>query len=263
MTGTWLVTWNDTPAPASVLLALPQAGAGCGQYRPWQDALGPDVRVVGVQLPGRENRWAEPEPRDVPAVVDAVCAEFLDLVAPDVPFTVFGNSFGGLLGYEITRRLVHDHGRRPSAFVVAACRAPARWVGAGRGLVADDRALAALLDDRGLGDDDLDEESRELALEVLRRDARLSASYTHTGSPLLPCPVEAWGGRRDTTVTADQLTEWRDHAGAGFTLRIFPGGHYFCLEQDALVHARLRELTAPPALRVPAARRPPDHPDQR
>ncbi|MFC7648964.1 thioesterase II family protein [Streptosporangium lutulentum] len=98
------------------------------------------------------------------------------------------------------------------------------------------RLLAA----RGLGEDDLDEDSRELALEVLRHDARLSLTYTHDDVGQALCPVEAWGGETDETVTPEQLTGWRDHAGAGFRRRLFPGGHYFCLEYPGAVLPLLR-----------------------
>ncbi|MFC4061508.1 thioesterase II family protein [Planomonospora corallina] len=251
MSRPWLVSWpppSGAAPPRPTLLCLPQAGAGCGQFRSWQDALGPEVSVVGVQLPGRENRFTDPPARTVEEVVGAVVAELAGVAGSGVPLVVFGNSFGGLLGYEITRALGGRYGRAPDALVVAACRPPGMWTGAGRGLTEGEDELARLLAARGLGDDDLDEDSRELALEVLRHDARLSLTYTHDAAAGgAPCPVEAWGGRDDGTVTPEQLAGWREHAAAGFRRRLFPGGHYFCLERPGavlpLLRERLREAT--------------------
>lgn len=249
MSRPWLVSWRPAPYTRPTLLCLPQAGAGCGQFRPWQDALGTEVSVVGVQLPGRENRFTDPPARSVEEVVGAVVAELAAALPPGLPLVVFGNSFGGLLGYEIARALGRRHGHWPDALVVAACRPPGMWSGAGRGLVESEEELARLLAARGLGEDELDEDSRELALEILRQDARLSLTYTHDGGGV-PCPVEAWGGEADETVTPDQLGGWRDHADGGFRRRLFPGGHYFSLERPGAILPLLRALLLDTA-RVP------------
>ncbi|WP_283138050.1 thioesterase II family protein [Rhizohabitans arisaemae] len=267
MKARWLVSWRPEPYGRPVVLCLPQAGAGCGWFRSWQHRLGDRLSVIGVQLPGRENRWADPPPESVEAVVEAVTGELVDAMPPGHPFLVFGNSFGGLIGYEITRSLGLRYGRWPLAFVVAACRPPDSWAGAGRGLVEGEEELAGLLDARGLGADDLDEDSREIALEILRQDARLSLDYELRGEPALPCPVEAWGGETDETVTAAQLDGWAGYAAGGFRRRRFPGGHHFAVEHAEALLPLLAGLGdpepasesvpgpsgPPPAVRAPSA----------
>jgi surfactin synthase thioesterase subunit len=237
----WLVPWSAAPSARAVLLCLPSAGAGCGQFRPWQPALAPDLAVVGVQLPGRESRWSDPPASTVDEVIDAAVAELPEVWSPGCGLVVFGHSFGGLLGYEIARRVPAD------AVVVSACRPPHMWVGAGRGLVEDDVEMARLLGSRGLGPGDLDEDSRELMLDVLRQDARLSVSYRLRGDPALSCPVHAWGGTRDETVTSEQLDGWRGYAAGAFHRRQFPGDHYFHLALSDQILPALRDLTGVPA----------------
>ncbi|TLF86364.1 thioesterase [Nonomuraea sp. KC401] len=239
VSGSWLLPFDAGPPRPVTLLCLAPAGAGCGQYRPWQAMAGPEVSIVGVQLPGRETRWAEPPATSVHEVVTGVLDELTALLKPDDPLIVFGQSFGGLLGYEIVRRLGEEHGRRPRALVVAGCRPPHMWVGAGRGLADDDAELARLLDVRALDENDIDEDSRELLLDVLRQDARLSLTYTHHAAAT-PATLEAWGGQADETVTSGHLDGWRAYAGGGFRKRMFPGGHYFCLERAGDVVAALR-----------------------
>jgi surfactin synthase thioesterase subunit len=244
MPGTWLMTWHPEPRTRPLLLCVPPAGAGSGQFGQWQECLGGDVAVAGVQLPGREARWSDPEPATIDEVVREVVGELSTLVPAGHPVTVFGHSFGALLGYEITKAVWRAWDSWPCALVLAACRAPEMWVGAGRGLVDDSAELNRLLVARGLSPDDLDEDSRDLMLEVLRRDARLSVSYT--GRDLVPagCPVEAWGGEADETVSPSQLEGWRELAGAGFRVRLFPGGHYFYLDEPGKVPRLLGAIAA-------------------
>ncbi|MFF7368546.1 thioesterase II family protein [Streptomyces tricolor] len=241
MAASWLRPWHPAPRRAPALLCLAPAGAGCGQYRPWQDLLGDDVSVIGVALPGRESRWSDPMPGTLDEAVRQIAAEADALLVPGQPWTVFGESFGGLLGFEVVRRLAEDHGRLPEALVVAACRAPHLWVGAGNGLLAADDELEKLLAARDLDPELLDAETRDLMLETLRADVELSLTYRHPGRVVLPVPVEAWGGRDDTTVTAAHLAEWADYAD-DFRRREFPGGHYFCAERTDDITALLRLL---------------------
>lgn len=245
MAGTWLMTWQQRPTGRPVLLCVPPAGAGCAQFRTWQEELGNSISVVGVQLPGRENRWLEPYPRSVEEVVDAVVGELSELLRPGHPMVVFGHSFGALLGYEITKALVHRDVTTPQALVVAACRPPEHWEGSGRRLADDgDEDLEKLLNARGLDPDDLDVDTRELLLHALRKDARLSASYDPRGRREVDCLLEAWGGEKDETVLPQHVADWSPYAAGKFRRRLFPGGHYFCLKDHASALALLGPMTS-------------------
>jgi len=243
--GSWLMPWHPQPDRCPVLLCVPPAGAGCGQFRSWQAALGGGVSVIGVQLPGRENRWADPDPSSMTGAVDAVVAEVAELVPANHPIAVFGHSFGALLGYEIVRSLRTERDQRLRGLVVAACVPPGCWAGAGLGLIDNRSELTRLLDARGLGAEDLDEETREVMLDVLSRDARLSLSFTGEDLAAVDCPLEAWGGKEDMIVSAEQLSGWRDYAAQTFRARLFAGGHYFCLDDPEPALALLGPMTAP------------------
>ncbi|WP_370949883.1 thioesterase II family protein [Amycolatopsis sp. cg5] len=228
----WLVTWHAEAADRPTLLCLPHAGAGCGRYRPWQDKLGDAVSVVGVQLPGREHRWSQPHPSSMDEAAAQVVDEILALTSPEQPLVVFGESFGGLFGYELTRRLgLKD--RAPSALVIAACEPPHLWATTEH-LRRDDDALNRLLDAGQVGMEDLDEDSREFVLDILRRDARLVSTFVTPDEVAVPSPIHAWGGETDDIVTARHLDQWDRYTTAGFARRQFPGGHLFSTEQVPL-----------------------------
>jgi surfactin synthase thioesterase subunit len=216
-----------------VLVCLPQAGAGCGVFRSWQEVMGDAATVVGVQLPGRENRFTDPMPESFAAAV----ADIVAAVAELRPSVLFGHSLGGLIGYEVARALPAP----PSVLVVAAALPPHR-----SGRVAGSIALDT---DEGfaktLAEKELDEDMRELAMETLRQDAALSATYTDPGGAQVACDLHAWGGDDDERVPAARVAEWRDYTAGAFHTRQFPGGHDFCLTETAVpsaVHGLLRRF---------------------
>ncbi len=241
----WLTGWqNPMPGPGHVaLVCVPPAGAGCGQYRAWQSQFDHTVTVLGVAMPGREHRWSEPPPTDMTEATAAIGAAIADQIPSQVPVVLFGQSFGGLIGYEVAQYLSQRHDRTLAALAVAACRPPHLWVGAGQGLVDDDSALLELLDLRALDDEDIDEDSREMLLDLMRADARLSMSYQDPTPGPLTCPLSIWGGADDPIVTAEHLDGWRDYAGAaGSRHRQFPGGHYFTTPPTEPLLLELRSI---------------------
>ncbi|CAM3822063.1 thioesterase II family protein [Kibdelosporangium persicum] len=247
MTGSYLVSWQPDDPGRPLLLCLPPAGAGAGQFRVWQQRFGPVVQVVGVQLPGRESRWPEPHPSSVDAMVGDVLTELLPRLPAGRGLTVYGHSFGGLLGYEIVRALGDRHGLRPTALVVAACRPPHMWVDAGHTLLDDVQEVSRLLEARP-GMADIEEEDRELWLDLLRKDAVLSLSFTGPGDVPLSCPILAWAGDEDSIADAGQLDGWGGYTASTFHRTTFAGNHYFPDTQLDLILDRLGELAGGPAL---------------
>ncbi len=221
----WLLPFAPSGA-RPVLVCLPQAGSGCGAFRSWQDTLGDAATVVGVQLPGRENRFAVPPPESFAHAVAEIVAELVAAVGR--PTVLFGHSLGGLLGYEVARALPEP----PDALVVAASQPPHRC-GRTAGIALDtDEGFARTLAAKGL-----DEDMRELAIAVLRQDADMAATYEHPTGTSVPCELHVWGGDADERVPASDLAGWRDYAGGAFHSRQFAGGHEFCLDEPEAVAA--------------------------
>lgn len=220
---TWLTPFRPIDE-RPVLVCIPQAGAGCGLFRSWQDILGHEVTVVGVQLPGRENRFTDPPPDSFADAVHEIVAALKILSGQS--FILFGHSLGGLLGYEVARALPVS----PDALVVAASQPPHHsGLAAGSIALDTDEEFAKTLADKGV-----DEDLRELAVAVLRQDAELAGTYEDPAGAPVPCDLHVWGGVADERVTLEELAEWRRYAGRACHTREFAGGHDFCLETPAV-----------------------------
>lgn len=70
-------------------------------------------------------------------------------------------------------------------------------------------------------------ELMELVLSVFRADLALCESYVYAPEPPFSFPITAFGGLDDQGVTRDCIEGWREHTTGPFTVRMFPGDHFF------------------------------------
>jgi medium-chain acyl-[acyl-carrier-protein] hydrolase len=127
------------------LFCFPYAGGGVSSYLPWQAALGSDVEVLAVQLPGRGARLLEPGIDSFPVLVDSLTS--LVAAHADWPFALFGHSLGALMAFEVTRALRTRCLPGPTLLIVSACEAPHDRPDVRRLHELDDEALTKALAD--------------------------------------------------------------------------------------------------------------------
>ncbi|MDG4830641.1 alpha/beta fold hydrolase [Solwaraspora sp. WMMD1047] len=208
------------------LVCFPHAGAGASCFFPLARILPSEIGVLGVQYPGRQDRYREPCIESIPLLADRIHEALLPLL--DRPFALFGHSMGGLLAFEVARRCESDGNARPSWVCVSGRRAPSthrdEWIH-----LEDDAGLVREMltvggtDRRLIEDPDL----LTLMLSAVRSDYRAVETYSITAGPPLTCPMTVLTGKDDPKVTVSEAQEWAAFTTGGFTLRVFPGGHFF------------------------------------
>jgi surfactin synthase thioesterase subunit len=211
------------------LVCLPHAGGSARGYLRWQDALGPWLEIVPLDMPGR---WRSRKRPAASTLREAAAALLPDLKGLG-RYAIFGHSMGGLLGYELAR-LACAAGIGPECLVAAACRAPddtSKTVSAGLPELSefsDDQLLDHLSAlgtvPAGLRDSPM----RGLFLPALRADLELVAGYVpaHDAEPL-PIRVQAWYGTHDGLVPGEAAERWQRFTTGGCSVRAFPGDHFF------------------------------------
>ncbi|MFF8974808.1 thioesterase II family protein [Streptomyces sp. NPDC014995] len=241
---TWIRRYHRASDTAVRLVALPHAGGAATWYRPFSAALSPDVEVLPVQYPGRQDRRREEVITDVHDLADAITEALIPYL--DRPFAVFGHSMGATVGFETVRRLE------------ARGLAPLRFFASGRPAPSLDRDhLVHRLDDAGVlaelrtlsGTDPLlfeDEELQQLMLPVVRGDYRAVETYRCAPGATVGCPVTVLVGDSDPRVSVDSAAAWSRHAPAGTDLHVFPGGHFFPADHQEAITTLVRDalLTA-------------------
>lgn len=103
---------DAAPAPG----LLPHAGGSASFFRSWSERLPPDIDLLALQYPGREDRFNEAPATRLEDLSDGAALALRDFA--DAPLALFGHSLGAALAYETALRL------EASARRCATCSSP-------------------------------------------------------------------------------------------------------------------------------------------
>ena len=229
--GAALSQWSTSPGPLPGarlrLFCFPYAGGTASAIAKLFGGLAPDVSACSVELPGRGSRLSEQPVDDLAELVEIIAAEVEPLL--DRPFAFFGHSMGTLLSFELARWLRRKGKPEPVHLLVSAGGAPQiREAKPATRPLLDHELVEKLRYLNGTPPAVLDNpELMALVLPVIRADLFAIDTYSYREEPPLTCPITAFGGLGDLTVTRDELAGWRDQTTGPFTLRMLPGDHFF------------------------------------
>lgn len=225
------------------LLCFPFAGTGASFFGPWMNALGPEIEVRPIQLPGRETRWDEQIFTRMEPLVQALVRELEKELEP--PFALFGHSMGAWVSFEFARELRRQGRSLPNRLFISGARAP-QIPDPNQPLhrKPDIELLKDIRRLNGVPDALLNQSDMlKLVVPVLRADLAVCETYHYRPEPPLNCAISVYGGAHDSRVPRGFLPGWRYHTIADFSIRIFPGDHFFLqTEQQALFRSICGEL---------------------
>jgi len=223
----WILRPRPNPHARLRLFCLPYAGGGASTYCAWPAHLPPDIEVMAVQLPGREERLSEP------AFIDAsqLCVQLVAVLAPyvDQPFALFGHSLGALVSFELARLLRTLGAPGPGHLFISGHSGPRKIHGFPPLNGISDDGLLRVLQRMGGAPDGLVAVSdvKRLVLPPLRCDLSLCEAYRYVAAEPLACPISAFGGTLDDVVRRADVLAWGAETMGGFRARMLPGGHFF------------------------------------
>lgn len=242
--GAWVRRFHD--APGSVrLVCLPFAGGSASYFRPLALSLAPDIEVLAVQLPGRQDRRLEPVLTDLHIIADRI----FEALSPwgDMPLAVFGHSMGAAVGFELVRRFERQGLTAPALLVVSARSAPSLATGRAVHRLDEEGIFAEVA---ALGGTDpsvfTDPELRAMALPALRGDYQAVEEYrAPVEGAVVGVPVIALAGDADPRVAVGDVAAWGKHTDSAFRLEVFSGGHFYLSDHITEVAALLRSALLP------------------
>ena len=237
----FLSSGGDQRSPARIV-CFPHGGGDPRTYLDWQPLLGGAADILAVCVPGRGARGDDRAAASIAELADRAAAA----VAPvaDRPTCLFGHSLGGLVAFEVARRLrdVPAVGH----LVASGCAAPSllpteylRWAAR-----LDTRAFAeAMATFEGMSPEIVeDQELQEMLLPDLREDCRLIAAYRYQPAAPLAVRLSLVNGREDWRVDNGMLEPWRSEVTTAPEYHWRPGGHFYFADRPAAVVDVLRAV---------------------
>jgi medium-chain acyl-[acyl-carrier-protein] hydrolase len=223
------------------MFCFPFAGGGASVFREWKADLPAAVDVHPIQLPGREGRWGEKPFTNLSLLVEALM-NVLDPLLHQ-PFVFFGHSMGALISFEFARQLRRSRDKTPVHLFISGARAPQ--------IPDNDPPIHQLPDSEfitelqqlnGIPEFALqNSELMRVLLPTIRADITLCETHEYYPDEPLGCPITAYGGQADRKVQHEHLAGWNVLTSAGFSVRAFPGDHFYLTSARKLL---LRALSA-------------------
>jgi medium-chain acyl-[acyl-carrier-protein] hydrolase len=223
----WLVGCDAKPGAEISLICLGSAGSGASLFCGWNGLTPSWLRVVGVNLPGREARHREPLLRDCAALAQGTAQALRGLQGP---IALFGHSFGALLAFETARRL-RDKGdiQQPVRLLVAGRAAPQLHHPYRKTYDLPDPEFIDVLQRYGGTDARIlnDPEALRFFLPAIRADLAVNAEYVYTEAPPLRLPITAVRGRQDPVCRFEELQAWQAQTEMPLDMHEWDGAHFF------------------------------------
>ena len=236
----WFTLPQPQPQAQVRLFGFPHAGGGTVFFRPWLAHTPPNIEWCLVALPGREQRLREPPVQRLEHLVALLAEAIIPFLSK--PAVFWGHSMGAFVAFELARELVRRQHGGPVHLVVSGQRAPQRSAAPPPIHHLPEAAFVAAIQQRydAIPAPILQEpELLQLFLPALRADVALLETYTYHERARLRCPISAFGGMDDATISADDIAAWQAQTDGAFRVRMFPGGHFF---PNALRSEMLRAL---------------------
>ena len=119
----WLTNFNLETKNKMRLFSFSYSGAGAGVYLQWAKLFQEyEIDLIAIQLPGREQRIREKKITSLPELIQHLLVAIYPLT--DTPFAFFGHSLGGLVAFELSRKLAEEKNVTPQHLFISGFRSP-------------------------------------------------------------------------------------------------------------------------------------------
>ncbi len=216
-------------------------GAGASMFNDFLYEAPVGTDVYAVQLPGRENRKDEEIYTDFTLLLDDLEAAIVPLL--DGQFAIYGHSFGGIIAFEITRRLRKKHGLEPIHFFSSATMAPQMTMTWKNRDVLKQSAISENSEQKLIGlmtyIDDLDFVKKILPL--LRIDMALLVDYDYENEAKFDFPITVFSAIEDEVTLPEEMAPWQDQTNAEFRQELVHGDHWFVSRNKDFIREQISE----------------------
>lgn len=221
---------NIDAKPDHVVYCFPPAGSGVSVFKPLLSGLPDTIGLIGVQLPGREERSEEEPLTSMASIMKKVLEEF---TPPVEPYTLFGHSFGGLLVYEFYLALEKAGKKLPEKIIVSANNALIYSPQSNLHQLSDDELITEIIQHY---ESDLKGENRQEAIlsiiDVVRADFKVMETHQPHGGRV-KIPLVAIAASMDKIAAPTNVMKWNELCDSDFAYYQLEGNHDLIKENGA------------------------------
>lgn len=229
------------------LFCFPYAGGDAGIFKQWNEKLQGIFQVFPIEYPGRGKKAKLPLVNNFNELLNEL--EFEILANAKSSFALFGHSLGGIIAFEMVRRL-EKRGLSPKFLVVSACPAPKHiHKFSGTRLLTDEDFIVKLEKLNGTPVSHFEDQAfRSFFLPILRNDFALLEGYSASSDLVCSTSITVFRGSEDEHVTNEEARTWSEVSKQTRIVEI-PGDHFFIRKPDQM----LSEIVKLVRNHVPAA----------
>jgi medium-chain acyl-[acyl-carrier-protein] hydrolase len=230
------------------LFCFPYAGGSAPMFAGWGERLKPEIEVWAALPRGRGTRFRETTVDSVGVMVEDYLWALRGNL--DVPFAFYGHSLGGLVAFEVARRLEAEGLPTPEHLFVGASAPPHFGLIHPRISHFSDAEFVDAVQNRyaGIPTAVLNEpELMELLLPVLRADFMAYENYAFADTGSLNCPITVFAGSEDSGIATEMMESWEQLTQDRFESHTVLGDHFFLTVSRDRVLAVIQESLQKPA----------------
>lgn len=221
---------NFVTGPIHKLICIPYAGTGASSFGRWQKIIGDKVEILPIQLPGRENRMDELVKTDFSVVVDEISTAVLPFIE-DCNFSIFGHSLGGILTYEVAKKLISKHGLYPCWCFISGSYIYREGEKKYLSRLDDESFIEEIKNIGGVDESILSiSNMKQYFLNVVKNDFKLLESHHLEGEKQLPVPIRTYFGTMDRLISPEQVATWKEYTSKHYSTKQYEGNHFFLTE---------------------------------
>ncbi|MGQ3545604.1 thioesterase II family protein [Bacillus cereus] len=213
------------------LFCLPHAGGSAYNYSRWKKYFPSTIEVIPIELSGRGSRIKE---RCYDNLNEAVL-DIYEKVSTQIresPYILFGHSMGGLIAYELVRKLQDENQPLPKILIISGRNPPNDTNSKKRYELPFEEFKREILRISDLSREVFrNPELLNLYLPILRSDFKIIDTYEFNNNQYI-CNVDLMvlSGKEDVLTSREKLTHWSLFSDQECTFYSFSGGHFFLHE---------------------------------
>lgn len=231
----WYKTFKSNQKAQIRLFCFHHSGGAASSYYRWVEHISPNIELIAIQLPGREDRFSEPLINRFEDIIFHLLEGFH--IYTEKPFFVFGHSLGALVGFEFVSAIRKRYSILPHYLIVSAARAPHLTYKRTSLSHLDDASLTEKLkvyngiEDNIINNNDL----LSLFLPIIRSDFQLIENYRYNSFKPFLCDILSLAGSDDHTVNCEDIRAWSAYTMGKFHYLSFSGEHFFLKNHQSTI----------------------------